>query len=85
TTAAANICEETITKIDASTIDRYTLNGVIDTSASPIDNLEQMLTALAGVVTYPTGKFRIYAGAFDTPEATVIDESWLAGDISSQN
>lgn len=85
TTAAANICEETITKLDASTIDRYTLNGVIDTSAAPLDNLEQMLTALSGVVTYPTGKFRIYAGAFDTPETDVIDESWLAGDIDSQN
>lgn len=85
TTAAANICEETITKLDASTIDRYTINGVIDTSASPIDNLEQLLTALAGVVTYPTGKFRIYAGAFDTPETDVIDESWLAGDLESQD
>lgn len=85
TTAAANICEESITKLDASTIDRYTLNGVVDTSAAPLDNLENMITAIAGAITYPSGKFRIHAGAYDTPEADVIDESWLAGTIKSRN
>ena len=83
--AAANICEENITLLDASTIDRYTINGVVDTSATPLDNLENMITACAGAVTYPKGQFRIHAGAYDTPETDVIDESWLAGNIKSRN
>ncbi len=85
TIAAANICDEFFTKLDASTIKRYTINGVVDTAATPIDNLESMITALAGAVTNPKGQFRIHAGAYDTPESDVIDESWLAGRIRSRN
>lgn len=84
TIAAANICDEFITKLDSSTVERYTINGVVDTSAAPIDNLEAMVTAIAGAVTYPSGKFRIHTGAYDTPETDVIDESWLAGEIDAQ-
>jgi hypothetical protein len=85
TIAAANICDELIAKNDATTVARYTINGVVDTSATPLDNLEAMITACAGAVTYPNGKFRIHAGAYDTPETDVIDESWLAGNIKSRN
>jgi hypothetical protein len=85
TIAAANICDESVTKLDASTMSRFTINGAVDTSANPIDNLENLMTGIAGAVTYPSGKFRIHAGAYDTPETQVIDESWLAGDIASTN
>ncbi len=85
TTAAANIADETITKLDASTIKRYTINGIVDTANAPLDNLEDLLTAGVGTVTTPRGVFRIYAGAYDTPEVPVIDESWLAGEIKSVN
>ncbi len=81
TIAAANICDELIIKTDATAIPRYTINGVVDSEKTPIDNLENMLTALAGAVTYPKGKFRIYAGSYDTPEADIIDETWLSGDM----
>jgi len=83
TTAAANICDESITKLDASTISRYTINGIIDTNKTPIANMDDMLSAMVGAVTIPMGKFRIYAGAYDTPETNVIDESFLAGEINS--
>jgi len=84
-TAAANICDESITKLDASTISRYTLNGLVDTARAPLNNLDDMLSAMLGTVTTPKGVFRIYAGAYDTPETTVIDESWLTGNIKSRN
>jgi hypothetical protein len=82
-TAAANICDEDITLLDSSTIKRYTINGVVDTSAAPLDTLESMITSMAGAVTYPKGQFRIHAGAYETPETDVVDESWLAGDIEA--
>lgn len=85
TTEAANICEESITKLDATTIDRYTCNGIVDTGSAPLDNLEDLLTSLVGTVTVPRGTFRIYAGAYNTPESTVVDESWLSGSLKSRN
>ncbi len=84
TTAAANICDEIITKLDGSEINRYTINGVVDTAAPPLDTLEHLISAMAGAVTYPKGKFRIHAGSYETPETTVVDESWLSGDIEAQ-
>ncbi len=85
TTEAANICEENITKLDATTIDRYTCNGIVDTGSAPLNNLEDLLTAMIGTVTVPRGTFRIYAGAYSTPETTVVDESWLTGSMKSRN
>ena len=85
TTAAANVCDETITKLDATTIARYTCNGVVDSAKPPLANLENMLTSMIGNVTTPRSTFRIYAGAYNTPETTVIDESWLTGNIKSRN
>lgn len=85
TISAANICDELVTKLNSTTMKRYTINGAIDTSATPIDNLENMITAMAGAVTYSKGKFRIHAGAYDTPEPDVVDETWLSGKIRSTN
>lgn len=84
TVEAANICDESVTKRDGSTIARYTLNGVLDTSEGVLNNLERMLSAMVGTVTTPKGQFRIYAGAYDTPESTVIDESMLAGPMRAR-
>lgn len=80
-TAAANVCEETVYKLDGTASDRFTCNGVLDTAVAPTDNLQQLVSAMAGAVTCPQGKFRIHAGAYDPPESTVIDESMLTGPI----
>lgn len=84
TVAAANICEESITKLNGTTIDRYSCNGVIDTSESPMNNMISIMSSMIGTLTCPRGLFRIYAGAYDTPEATVIDEDWLTGTMKSR-
>lgn len=85
TIAAANISDEEITKRDGDTIARYTCNGIVDTEAKPLANLEKLVGSLAGAITCPAGTFRIHAGAYDTPDPIVIDESWLAGPVKSRN
>ncbi len=81
--AAANICDESISLAGGGTENRYTINGVVSTAEAPLDNLDELITAIAGAVTYTQGKFKCFAGAYDTPTVTV-DESWLAGDITVQ-
>ena len=65
--AAANVCDEDVTLSTGGTQNRYTLNGVLDTAAAPLDNLNALVAAMAGAVTYVQGKFRGYAGAYDAP------------------
>lgn len=69
--AAANICDESVTLPDASTQARYTCNGTIDTGKRPIDILKDLMTGAAGVLTYPAGAFRVFAAAYDTPSVTL--------------
>jgi hypothetical protein len=79
--AAANICDEDVTLSTGGTQNRYTCNGVVDTATAPLDNLNSLVTALAGAVTYVQGKFRCHAGAYDTPVAD-IPTSILDGGVS---
>lgn len=74
--ASANICDEDVTLIDGSTQKRYTLDGIIDTAARPLEVLEDMATCAAGAIVYSQGKFFIHAGYYEAP-AVDIDRSWL--------
>lgn len=78
--AAANICEESVTLQEGGTQDRYTINGVLDTASARLDNLNALVAAMAGTVTYVQGQFRAYAGAYDAPVGS-IDLNMLAGPI----
>jgi len=69
--AAANVCDESVVLSTGGSQTRYTINGVIDTAAAPIDNLNALVAAMAGSVTYVQGKFRGHAGAYDTPVGTI--------------
>jgi hypothetical protein len=85
---AANICDEPIPVLGGGspppTIPRYTLNGLIDTSKSPIDNIDSMLSSMVGAISNTQGKFRIHPGVYGVPEADVVDETWLSGEIKSR-
>ena len=59
---------------------RYTVNGTCDTSKTPIEILRGLMTAAAGVLTYPNGKFTLFPAAYSTPEVT-LDEDDLRGPI----
>ena len=62
---------------------RFTINGIVDTSNSPISTLENLLAAGAGKLPYAQGKFLVIPGVYIIP-AIHIDESNLAGAISVQ-
>ena len=81
--AAANISDELVQLADGTTQKRYTVNGVIDTSTSRTDNLEQLKTAGAGVTPYSQGQFKVFAAAYSQPVAT-INEDWLVDSLTVQ-
>lgn len=78
--AAANICDETVTAKTAVTQKRYTLNGVVDTSKSPREVLQDMLSTCAGMLIYSSGKYKLVAGAFSSPVQTITVDD-LRGDV----
>lgn len=71
---AANICDESVNLQVGGTEKRYTLNGVVDTSASPKDNIEAMLSAMAGRLIYRNGRWYMQAGAYRTPTVTLDED-----------
>jgi len=78
--AAANICDETVTASGSVTQKRYTLNGVVDTSKSPREVLQDMLSTCAGMLIYSSGKYKLIAGAFSSPVQTITVDD-LRGDV----
>ncbi|MGG4604294.1 DUF1983 domain-containing protein [Paenalcaligenes sp. Me131] len=82
--AAANICDELITvkKLDGSgheSIKRYECNTLIDTGSPPVDNLNIILSSMAGDYVFTAGRYRIFAGAF-RPAMVVITDDDIVGD-----
>jgi len=85
---AANICEEQIEFVEEEIsgvpvigfFDRYTCDMVVESGTNLTDNLNFLVSTLAGAVTYVQGEFNVFAGAFTAPTVT-IDESWLAGPV----
>lgn len=59
---------------------RYTVNGTCDTGKTPLEILRGLMSAAAGVLTYPNGKFTLFPAAYTTPEVT-LDEDDLRGPI----
>lgn len=78
--AAANICDETVTAKTGVTQKRYTLNGVVDTSKSPREVLQDMLSTCAGMLIYSSGKYKLITGAFSSPVQTITVDD-LRGDV----
>lgn len=77
--AAANICDELVETTAGSPSEfqeRYRCNGIVELDQKPADIIEDLLTALAGDLTYTQGKYRLYAGAYRAPTID-IGESTL--------
>jgi len=62
---------------------RYTTNGVISTDATPRENMQALLTAMAGTVPWISGKYEVHAGAY-TPPTLDLTEDDLRGKMSVQ-
>ncbi len=81
--AAANACEQTVLfNIGGSSVSqmRYTSNGVIDTSMSREQVLDDLARAMAGTAIY-SGLWRLSAGVYTAPVLDLTDDD-LAGAIS---
>lgn len=75
---AADICEESVTLADSTTERRYTINGTFDAAQSKRSILEQMVTAMAGGISYSNGKYKLRAGKYTAPVLTLTDDDWVA-------
>jgi len=80
--AAANTCDQTVTT-PAGPQKRYRCAGVLSTGEEPPNNAEALLSAMNGIGDPSPGAFRMFAGEYHSPIAT-IDESWLAGELTVQ-
>jgi hypothetical protein len=81
---AANICDELITvkKLDNSgteQIKRYQCHTIISTDVPPLQNLDVILSSMAGKKVFTAGKYKIFAGAFRSAIVTLTDSD-VAGD-----
>ena len=64
--AAANECDESVTLADASTQNRYEMNGVISSATSKGDVLQQMMTSCAGTLFWGMGSWKLKVGAYSS-------------------
>ena len=78
---AQNLCDESVDLSPSGTQSRYVLDGVLDTSNSRKDNIEAMLSSMAGRMIYSGGEYFIVGADYVAPTVT-IDESVLVGGLS---
>jgi len=78
---AANVCDETVSKVGGGTEKRYEMNGVISSSLATGDILQSMMTSCAGTLFWGQGKWQLRAGYYTAPVKTfTLDD--LRGPIS---
>jgi len=82
-TAAANACDEDVSLQGGGTQDRYRCNGLIDTANQIKGNIEQILAAMGGRLTYSGGKYFIDAAGYKTPTFT-FTEADCVSEIQTQ-
>ena len=75
--AAANYCEETVSK-GGTTAQRYTCDGVVDTSRTSLEIVRELLTSCRGMLVFTGGKYKL---VIDKPEtaAFTFDEDNIVG------
>lgn len=78
--AAANTCDENCNIPPSGTQKRYTCDGLLSTANNLADNMEQLLTASIGQLVYSGGKYKLYAGAYQSPSISITPDD-LAGQI----
>ena len=79
--AAANVCDESVALNGGGTQARYSCDGLVQTKNKIVNNVEDILSSMAGKLFYSAGKYFIVAGSDRTPEADVIDEDMMIGEV----
>jgi hypothetical protein len=77
--AAANNCDEVIALKSGGTLSgggnqRYLCNGGFTTDQRPADILNQLLSSMAGYLTWQNGKWSVFAGVWRAPTTTLTDD-----------
>lgn len=82
----ANVCDVNVTMTAAgATQKRYTMDGTVDLSASPISTMDQMLASCVGTIPYTQGQHQLQVGApIPASRNHVVDASFLAGSVVIQ-
>ena len=80
---AISLCDQDVPLEAGGNQARYTLDGLIDTVNSKKENIEAMLSSMAGKLVYSSGEYFISGGAYVAPSVT-IDESVMVGGIEVQ-
>ena len=80
---AISLCDQNVDLAAGGSQARYTLDGLIDSANSKKENIEAMLSSMAGKLVYSSGEYFISGGAYVAPSVT-IDESVMVGGIEVQ-
>lgn len=76
---AANYCDALVNLPGAVTQKRYTCNGVLFANEEFTDNVKALADSMLGRVIFRDGKWRMFAGSWQTPTFTVLKEDWISG------
>lgn len=77
---AANACDATVSIPGGTTEKRFTCNGVIFGTDQHRQNIDKILSAMNGSLTYTSGKYTIRAGIYEAPSES-LDEDDLSGAV----
>jgi hypothetical protein len=86
---AANACDELVPlksggNLSGGGTQRYLCNGVVTTDQKPADILEQLLSSMAGYLTWQGGKWRVYAGVWRGPATVTLTDDDLRAPVQVQ-
>jgi len=78
---AANYCDVAVST-PAGSQPRYTCNGVLMATDSFESNIRMLVDAMLGRIIFRDGKWRIFAGSWQTPTFTINNFDWLEGGLA---
>lgn len=74
---AANYCDVQVNVPGPTTLPRYTCNGVVLATEKFIDNVKALVDSMLGRIIFRDGKWRVYAGSWQTPTFTIPKNAWV--------
>jgi hypothetical protein len=79
---AANYCDTLVNIPGAATQARYTCNGVLFATEHFEPNMRAIVDCMLGRIIFRDGKWRMYAGSWQTPSFTIQKSDWVEGGLS---
>lgn len=76
---AANYCDALVNIPGAATQKRYTCNGVLFATDEFTDNVKALVDSMLGRIIFRDGKWRMFAGSWQTPTFTIQKSDWISG------